>query len=362
MPQQKPYLLFAGQGGSAWGAYPAGALYEYLSQNRQAYDGGFGVSVNALNLAQLMATQDGTLPDAAKQWENIQQLKQFWWAVTSNDCIYEPWTPRGVITYGISKAPLPAMIKAAAVAFINKRPSLYTTAPLWKMIQEKLGGVRWHPSIHVGVVSLNTGRLEEISLGDQKTLKPLEAVRASAAIPVFFPAVNGYYDGGATDMTPLKKVFGQFKEQRRKHPDDPQELHVYRCSALPAPKPGEYKQLDKVVSRTLQILIDNADREDFERAIFVNKLAKLVNHVMDSNCPELKSKFQKLHNKYGNIRIYVIGPTRSEMKKFPADAKTFSQRYIREGFKLGQKRMQDFLKNKENYRLERIESGQHPCR
>jgi len=354
MPQQKPYLLFAGQGGAAWGAYPAGALLEYFEQGEQAYDGGFGVSVNALNVSQLMASTNRTIPDQQQQLANVRRLKNLWWSVQKNEHIYKAWKPSGAVTYGVSQLGLPKLITASAIALLRKRPAIYNTRPLWKMIQRELNGYKWHPSVHVGVVSMETGRLQEVSLARSGKLTPLEAIYASTAIPVFFPATKGFYDGGATDQTPLKKVFEQFRDQRKQNPKQRQELHVYRCTAWPVPKPDRYDRLDKVPTRTLDILIANADREDFERAEFINKLSRLVDRVMASNDTGLKRAFRTLHEKYSRIDIYVIGPSRRDMQHFPKDAKTFNRKYIKAGFDLGRKRMQDFLRNKSKYRLENV--------
>ncbi len=357
-----PFLLFAGQGGGAWGAYPAGALFEYFMRGGKSYEGGYGVSVNALNVCQLMAVPKSgpaEIPSLAAQTANTVQLVKFWRGVKKSKDIYVPWRATGLISAAIGE--LAGEYKDLAVAAIRNKESVYHTAPLWDLLQKALKDRKWHKDVCVGVVSLEKGTLEEVSLETEISgkLSPLEAIRASAAIPVYFQQVNGYYDGGATDMTPLKKVFEQFREQRRQERAGqavkrPHELHVYRCSAFPKPKPGNYTKLFDVLKRTISILVNNTDRDDFERAHFINELMQVVDVAMVSGDVAVRDAFQPWEEKYGKVDVYVIGPSDEDMASLPSDSHSFDSATIESGLKRGQARMLDFLANKERYRLENV--------
>ena len=106
------------------------------------------------------------------------------------------------------------------------------------------------------------------------------------------------------------------------------------------------------MERTLEIFVDNTDREDYERAAFINELAGKMHCTQHSPDTKVKDEFISWHKKYAVIDTYVIGPSKSEMGKFSDSARSFSPKAIREGLRLGQQRMLDFLVNKDDYLLE----------
>jgi hypothetical protein len=354
----KPHLLLAGQGGGSWGCFPVGALSEYFEQKQQSYDGGFGVSVSALILSRLMASDDGTIPSGDMQSANVRRLTQIFSELSGDEAIYTPWTASKLSSWllkgPISLMPLPREIKHALVALLEKKPSVYNTQPLMDLVKRELAGKQWHPSVCVGVVHLETGVFEEVCLGNNPNWA--ETIVASTAIPIAFPPVAALVDGGVMDITPLKGVFRRFRELRTAEPGRPQELHVYRCSPFPDHrKTGKrYATLPVVTSRTLDVMLDNTDEEDFSNAVFYNRLAEVTSRVMDCSDPVLKKDFAAWHEKYGKISIYVICPTFEDVEHMPENSRSFNPERMRSGMERGRAAMKSFLMNKESYRLERL--------
>jgi predicted acylesterase/phospholipase RssA len=354
----KPHLLMAGQGGGSWGCFPVGALLEYFEHQQQAYDGGFGVSVSALILSQLMASDDGSIPAAAMQADNARRLGQIFDDLAGNESIYTTW-PASRLSTWLAKGPLALLpvapeIKHALIALLEKKPSVYSTQPLMAMVKKELAGKQWHRSVCVGVVHLETGEFEEVSLGNN--VNWAETIVASTAIPLAFPPVAALVDGGVMDITPLKGVFTRFRELRAAEPGRPQELHVYRCSPFPDHRRTgkRYSTLPVVAARTLDIMLDNTDAEDFSNAVFCNKLAQITALVMESTDAALKQKFAVWQEKYGSVAIYVISPTFEDVECMPQNSRTFAPDRIRSGIERGRAAMKSFLMNKESYRLERL--------
>ncbi|HEY3295120.1 MAG TPA: hypothetical protein VGL38_06760 [bacterium] len=354
----KPHLLLAGQGGGSWGCFPVGALLEYFEQNQPAYDGGFGVSVSALILSRLMASDNGTIPPLDVQRENARRLGQIFSSLSGNEAIYTPWSASKLSSWllkgPISLMPIPREAKQAIIALLEKKPSVYDTRPLMELVKRELAGKKWHPSVCVGVVHLETGVFEEISLGNNANWA--ETIVASTAIPIAFPPVAALVDGGVMDITPLKGVFNRFRELRAAEPGRPQELHVYRCSPFPDHRQTgkRYATLPVVTSRTLDIMLDHTDEEDFSNALFYNRLADLTARVMSCSDPVLIKEFAALHEKYGKVAIYVISPTREDVLAMPENSRSFDPARMRGGMLRGQAAMKSFLMNKESYRLERL--------
>lgn len=354
----KPHLLLAGQGGGSWGCFPVGALLEYFEQSQQPYDGGFGVSVSALILSRLMASDDGTIPSPEVQRENVQRLGQIFSGLSGDEAIYTPWPASNLWSWLLKGPmllmPVPREIKQAINALLEKKPSVYDTRPLMELVKKELAGKKWHPSVCVGVVHLETGVFEEISLGNNPNWA--DAIVASTAIPIAFPPIAALVDGGVMDITPLKGVFHRFREMRTADPGRPQDLHVYRCSPFPAHRRTgkRYATLPVVTSRTLDIMLDNTDEEDFSNAVFYNRLAGLTSQVMESSDPVLKKEFAAWHEKYGKVSIYVISPTSEDVLAMPENSRSFNPEQIKSGIARGRAAMKSFLMNKESYRLERL--------
>ncbi|MFZ5432246.1 MAG: patatin-like phospholipase family protein [Calditrichota bacterium] len=363
----KPQLLFAGQGGGSWGCFQAGALHEYFAASQTpAYDGGFGVSVGALTVSQLMSADQSVIPDRARQQQNVNVLREFWLErITGDDSIYRSWPKKkgrtlllsaalSLIKIGESSGVSKRDLQAIAVAVSENKPSAYDNAPLIQLVRDALAGRHWHPSIKVGLVNMRTGRYEERTLADNPEW--LDNLIASTVIPLAFPPVCDQFDGGVTDVTPLKGVFARFRELRRQSPDCPQELHVYRCSPFPRydDTGHSYTNLPAVLFRLIEIMVDNTDREDYTAARFRNEISMVTNQARAAGNDEVKRKMDLWREKYGEIAIYVIGPTDEDIKRLPVNSRSFDPEKLKSGFLSGRTAMQKFLADKEKFRLENL--------
>ncbi|MBK6766792.1 MAG: hypothetical protein IPG71_10885 [bacterium] len=135
-----PYLLLAMQGGGAYGSYQAGMLAEYFAQGGQPYDGGYGVSVGGLNIAQLFGTHDGTLATSKQQQAiNAHELAVLWETeIASDESVYVPLKTTGLLTEGARKLLGRNLRGDLAVAVLRKADSVYDTA-IAQAVGERLG-------------------------------------------------------------------------------------------------------------------------------------------------------------------------------------------------------------------------------
>ena len=211
-------------GGGARGAYEAGVLTEllpWLEARGQRPTVLVGTSVGGLNAAYLAATAH--LPAA----ESAEGLVALWGRVTQ-DRVIQPivlhQSPRTVLRYAAELVGVPGI----------RLTALLDPSPLRATVGEWLDWEAVHANVASGVVdalavvatSVETeravvfvegreeGELQDATLVDY-VAGPLgvDEVLASAAIPVFFPAVHvarerarsGYYfDGGTRLNTPVK--------------------------------------------------------------------------------------------------------------------------------------------------------------
>lgn len=360
-------LLFAGQGGGSRGCFPAGALFEYFEHagEVQAYGGGFGVSVGALTVSQLLAADAAVIPDFDRQRQNVAVLRDFWLKRIGGDAsIYRPWPKRKGRTFLLNAA-LSLFkfggaeisrrdVQALAIALSENKPSVYDNAPLVELVRDALAGKRWHPSVRVGLVNLRTGSYEEKPLADNPDW--LQDLIASTVIPLAFPPVRDTFDGGVTDLTPLKGVFTRFRELRAAQPGRRQELHVYRCSPFPrhADTGKRYATLSAILFRLLDIMVDNTDEDDFAAARLRNDIARIADLAARCDNAELRERLAQWREKYGFVNIYVIGPAADDESYLPVNSRSFQPSRLQSGFVRGRMAMMSFLKDKERFRLENL--------
>lgn len=361
-------LLFAGQGGGARGCFQAGALCEYFEHHgeTQAYGGGFGVSVGALTVSQLLAADAAVIPDFDRQRQNTILLRDFWLKRIGGDAsIYLPWPKRKGRTYVLNA--LLSLLKiggsaelsrrdaqALAIALSEVKPSVYDNAPLVELVRGALADKKWHPSVRVGLVNMRTGIYEEKPLADNPEW--LENLIASTVIPLAFPPVRDNFDGGVTDLTPLKGVFTRFRELRTEKPGCRQELHIYRCSPFPRREDSgkRYTNLPAILFRLLDIMVDNTDEDDYTAARLRNEIARVAELAQRHGSSELQEQMARWREKYGFVDIFVIGPAAEDEDYLPVNGRSFTPSRLQSGFVRGRMAMMAFLKNKERFRLESL--------
>jgi NTE family protein len=233
-------------GGGANGAFEVGALQHILGEKKVHYDVICGVSVGALNgslLAQYPAGEEETA---------IEHLSRVWAMVRGDSDIYRKWY-YGVLWH------LPVLW----------HHSVYCTKPLQEIVQKNLDPERLLRSgkkLRVGAVCWTNGQYQ---IWEEKSPEIVEAVLASSAFPLFFEPVQvgglWYTDGGLRDVTPIKAAI-DFGCER---------IDVIQCGSRSIL--NESKKLPwlaKQIKNGLDIVFDEIDVNDYEKAQMVNELVK----------------------------------------------------------------------------------------
>jgi NTE family protein len=232
-------------GGGANGAFEVGVLRHILGELQIHYEVICGVSVGALNGAVLAQYQQG------QEKEAFEHLATVWEQVNRDKDIYRKWC-HGLLWH------LPVLW----------HKSIYSTKPLQKIVEEHVALVQLRTSgkqFRVGAVCWNTG---EYRLWNQVHGTIKEAILASSAFPVFFEPIKiegaWYTDGGLRDITPIKAAIDAGCDR----------IDVIQCGkAYTEPVTGMPKVL-KQIQVCLDIVLNEIDRNDYEKAVMVNRLVE----------------------------------------------------------------------------------------
>lgn len=230
-------------GGGANGAFEVGALQHLLGTKKIHYDVICGVSVGALNGSILAQYPKGEEHCA------IEHLTQVWDGVKEDGDIYKKWC-WGLLGY------LPALWKN----------SIYCTAPLKKIVQEHVDIERLKKSgkrFRVGAVCWNTG---EYRLWGERNKDIVAGILASSSFPVFFEPIplDGlwYTDGGLRDITPIRAAIDQGCTR----------IDVIQCGSPTISQNLGPPSVLRQVLKGMEILLDEVDRSDYEKAQYINRL------------------------------------------------------------------------------------------
>jgi NTE family protein len=233
-------------GGGANGAFEVGALQHILGDLKIHYDVVCGVSVGALNGAILAQYPEGQ--EAAA----IDHLTNVWKQVNRDEDIYKKWCG-GWLWH------LPALW----------HHSIYSTSALRKIVEEHLNLVQLRTSgkdLKVGAVCWGTG---EYKVWNQVNSCIAEAILASSSFPLFFEPVKvegvWYTDGGLRDITPIKAAIDSGCDR----------IDVIQCGCAEVMNfSGGLPGLLKQAQTALDVVFDEIDRSDYEKAKMVNELVK----------------------------------------------------------------------------------------
>lgn len=245
-------------GGGANGAFEVGVLGHIIGNLKIHYDVICGVSVGALNGSILAQYPIGEESDA------ISHLFHVWRSVTCDSDIYRKWF-HGILWH------LPVLW----------HKSIYCTKPLSKLVYDNLDANKLRDSgkvFKVGAVCWNTGQYRT---WDHRSKFIKEAVLASSAFPLFFEPVqvdgSWYTDGGLRDITPIKEAIDAGCDR----------IDVIQCGSASLLKCRELPGLLKQAKNAIDILLDEIDTNDYDRAKLVNEM------VLDGT--DTKHRVIKLH-------------------------------------------------------------------
>lgn len=284
-------------GGGAKGAYEAGAIYHLLGEKEIHYDIIAGTSVGALNGTFLAQFGKGAEVLAS------HELKKLWYGLDT-PMIYRKWY------YGLLWL-LPALWK----------PSVYSSAPLRKLVHEHLKPEDIRKSkkrLRVGATSLSTG---ERRIWTEESTDIAVGVLASSAFPGGFEPVTAgdevYLDDGIRETTPIEEAVKAGA------------THVDVISVDTAHLGGGF-ELKSVVSgapRVLQTMLHEIDVWDYKGAELYNNILELAELIPKHLIPEhIKRKVEGKKK----ISLHALRPV--EELPSPLD---FSPKSIRESFDRG---------------------------
>ncbi|NOX19681.1 MAG: hypothetical protein GXO99_00220 [Nitrospirae bacterium] len=312
-------------GGGAKGAFELGVV-DYLVNDRGIYfDVICGVSTGALNASFL---SQGKGYDGLK--EKLEQLKQIWFSIESDDDIY---------------------LRRLDWNFF-RLVALYDNSPLKEKIQKNLNEKEIKDSgvqFRIGVVSLNTGEYIAVNQ-DSPSLK--EFVLASTAIPVIFSPVRHkgklYVDGGVRNITPLQDAFKALKELPEK--DGTDEVYVVLSSPLSIKKvsTSETDNILEILKRSVEIMTTEIYIEDLKYATEINEYIKqtenlkkqLSQYLDDETMKKIfsKVKFPHMKKSMKYVQMKVFEPDREYM-----DSLEFKPEKIKKAFQAGRKKAQEIM-------------------
>lgn len=250
-------------GGGAKGAFQVGAERVLREEGGFRWERVLGVSVGALNGAMLGQGR----PEA---------LAEVWRTIREEDVHRKfPW-----------------LVVALRVGLLGRR-GLYDDRPLRATIQRHLAGRPFRVPVHVGRVSLASGRYELVG-SERPEAEFLDAVWQSATMPVVWEPVGeeGWVDGGLRNVTPLGDALGF----------DPAEIAVILASpreieAVPPPR-----DLLQVALRSLTDVTVNE--------ILVNDLREFlrVNRLVLQAAEQGATLRDESGRPYRHVRITVVEP------------------------------------------------------
>lgn len=216
-----------------------------------------GVSVGALNGMML----------AMEKYNRLEEL----WTNISQEQIYT-----GKLNFW-------AILKMAFGA-----KSIYSNAPLWKIIQEEYEPEKVKADLRVGAVSLRSGQLVRFVPSDPGFEK---AVLASTAIPILWSPVKvsarypDMVDGGVRDISPLGDVLDS----------EPDEVVIINCD--PSFAPVRIEPFRNAVDLGIHVL------ELMMNEILINDIQQFVQ--INQNVREAAAGNVELHNRHGQVlKIY----------------------------------------------------------
>ena len=232
MAERRATLVLSG--GGAKGAFQVGAERVLREEFGYRWERIFGVSVGALNGTLLGQGEHELLLDT---WRSIRERdvhRKYSWLVVG-----------------------------LRIVFL-RRAGLYDNTPLRNTINERLSGRPYQIPVHVGRVSLVTGRYESVRENDPLFL---DAVWHSTTMPVVWEPVgeNAWVDGGIRNVTPL----GDALEY------DPQEIVVIECDPEQVEEARKPRSILDAARRSLtDITINEIMNTDVREFVRINDLVK----------------------------------------------------------------------------------------
>jgi predicted patatin/cPLA2 family phospholipase len=237
-------------GGGAKGAFAVG-IVKYLFQEYRK-DGWFtitgGTSTGALiaPIAAIMAAPGDLGKQALKKLVNV-------YSNTTTEKVLE---------------------KQSIFELIRRQDCLNETDPLMELIDEHLDQ-EWFdwlqtedaPYCYVVYTNFQTGQAVAVSPKDRGMTRErfMQAMLASSSVPVIMEAaiIDGAvcYDGGIRDLLPMSHAIEHGAETI---------VPIFLSPEKYASTTSSFERIDRIMLKTLDVLVDEAGKNDFEMALLIN--------------------------------------------------------------------------------------------
>lgn len=266
-------------GGGSKGAFAVGVIKSIYERYRK--DGWFdivgGTSTGALitPMAALIASKDESISDEA-----LKTLTRIYSDVHTKDILD----------------------KENIFQLIFRMHSIYQSDPLNKLIKSEFRQ-KWFewlqskeaPDCYVVYVKYKDGKKVFVSPKDKGITRDtfIRAMMASASIPVAMEAtiINKElcYDGGVRDLLPFAKAINMGAEKIIPIFLDPENLDEIK----------PVKRIDKVLLRSVEILVDEGGKNDYKMAKLINSAIQIKNDLLQtfSEDADTKKKIQAIFKK-----------------------------------------------------------------
>ena len=267
-------------GGGAKGAFAVGIvknLFERFSSTGWfSIIGGTSTGALIAPIAALMAA-----PDPIKT-EALNSLVHLYSNVTTSDIL--------------DKKSIPELLQRLDCLYesdpLNNLLYQYLTTDWFKWLQSNKA-----PDCYVVYTNYQTGQKKAVSPKDNgmDRGKFINAMLASASVPVIMEAVtieeDVCYDGGVRDLLPFSNAIKLGAEVILPIFLDPLKFNESR---------SKFRRLDKVLLRTLEILVDEAGRNDFDMANLINIGIKAKQEVLESlkKSPDVQKKVKRIFENF----------------------------------------------------------------
>ncbi len=196
------------------------------------------------------------------------------------------------------------------IDFVKMQDCLYKSTPLRKRIDDTFRNEMFDllkqdgmPYCYVAYTNFRKGSLEYASPRDKGMSRErfIDAMMASASVPVVMePTVidgDECFDGGIRDVLPISKAIGLGAEAILPIVLNPETVQVSE---------ERFRRLDKVLYRTLDIMIDENCRNDLQIAVLINLASRARRDVMKALKfrPLLRKKIDAVLDNHSYRRLY----------------------------------------------------------
>lgn len=233
-------------GGGALGAFQVGAEKYARDVKKYRWDLIAGISIGAINGAMLAMGKH-------------ERLYQLWSSEISNQRAYG-WLGRYHYT-----------------GLFQGFRSVYTLKKMKDLVESELRGGTFQVPLRVGAVSLITGKYEVFKSEEHDKNVMLEAVLASAAVPIFRPPVDvkpqhaRMVDGGVRNTSPIGDVLGDLAVLAKTLDD----IEIVMINCLPR-NPGlstwRWWNLVRIGMRQYDLMVNEIFWQDVQEFLLINDL------------------------------------------------------------------------------------------